>query len=574
MKRKLIKISSLHWVVLVNFILISLPCSLFTQSLFFSNANPQGILIGDLDIPGNQLTVEALAAWQGGGNIVSKHGSPSDVNYLLRAGRFELTTYINGSSGPTRFKAVTYDSLSSNTIYHFAATYDGSNIRYYVDGCMVKEEPFSGNMYQNNKTTVIGNRSDCFTIGICEQWTGFIDEVRIWNVCRSPDQIKENMYDLPNPQSQTGLRAYYKFNNNALNSAGTNQWNGTVVGSVTYTQEDIPFESFRIDSVVVADASCRETEDGSISIYTNMPNCLYSIDGVNFQQLNQFQNLSSGTYQILVQTPRGCIENSVAVVNHTREYIDVEQYVSICEGSEYLGYRQSGVYVDTLSTADACDTIRTLFLSVNANVPTTSNLVLCPSEVVQYGGITISAPGNYELTLQDMDGCDSIVFVNVSYVTNQFLQDEIHVCDGEAVILKSPSDSTMWSDNSVSQSMVVTRPGIYFGAYTDDNGCIIEDSTNVFFHSRAYIPNVFSPNNDGYNDCFRVYFDDVEITEFQISIYNRAGGLVYQSSDPYECWDGKMNGKDCGQGTYAYYLSWKSDSCQMSTRKGSVTIAQ
>lgn len=68
------------------------------------------------------------------------------------------------------------------------------------------------------------------------------------------------------------------------------------------------------------------------------------------------------------------------------------------------------------------------------------------------------------------------------------------------------------------------------------------------------IPNVFTPNNDGDNDYFKLggspdpCFDSIAIT-----IYNRWGKKVYESNDPYFEWDGTIKGKgnvDCAEGTY------------------------
>src|SRR5687767_13500370 len=62
------------------------------------------VRVGDLDIPGNQITVEALVMrttpYTGGllfaGDIVSKHEDVNDNNYLLRPNNAEITTSITG----------------------------------------------------------------------------------------------------------------------------------------------------------------------------------------------------------------------------------------------------------------------------------------------------------------------------------------------------------------------------------------------------------------------------------------------------------------------------------------------
>ncbi|MEP7127597.1 MAG: LamG domain-containing protein, partial [Chitinophagales bacterium] len=157
------------------------------------------VKVGDVDVSGNQITVEALIKWNGnpGGNdVVSKHTNPFNANYLLRPLTFELTTYISGNSGPTQFMQMTNPFvLVINQWYHIAGTYDGSSVKYYVDGCLVIELPFSGNLFQNNLQTAIGAQNASQS----EQFIGKMDEVRIWNVCRTQTELKANMLDLPAP---------------------------------------------------------------------------------------------------------------------------------------------------------------------------------------------------------------------------------------------------------------------------------------------------------------------------------------------------------------------------------------
>jgi gliding motility-associated-like protein len=52
-----------------------------------------------------------------------------------------------------------------------------------------------------------------------------------------------------------------------------------------------------------------------------------------------------------------------------------------------------------------------------------------------------------------------------------------------------------------------------------------------------YLPNSFSPNGDGINDRFKIYFERAPEV-FWVNIYNRWGELIYTSTDPDEGWDG------------------------------------
>ena len=71
------------------------------------------------------------------------------------------------------------------------------------------------------------------------------------------------------------------------------------------------------------------------------------------------------------------------------------------------------------------------------------------------------------------------------------------------------------------------------------------------------IPNVFSPNNDGTNDYFRI--PGIEgFPNSGLEIYNRWGNLIFQSTDYGGAWDGRINTEPVSDGTY-YYILRRSD---------------
>jgi len=99
--------------------------------------------------------------------------------------------------------------------------------------------------------------------------------------------------------------------------------------------------------------------------------------------------------------------------------------------------------------------------------------------------------------------------------------------------------------------------GCYSITATDSNGNVSDFSVEVCVDidsCRPYrLPNVFTPNGDGYNDLYRPYpYDFVE--KIDLTIYNRWGTPVFTTHDPDINWDGKdMNSKkDCSEGVYFY----------------------
>jgi gliding motility-associated-like protein len=78
------------------------------------------------------------------------------------------------------------------------------------------------------------------------------------------------------------------------------------------------------------------------------------------------------------------------------------------------------------------------------------------------------------------------------------------------------------------------------------------DSTTVTVNENCnemvYVPNVFSPNNDGKND--KLYVRGENISQMDLKIYNRWGNLVYETTNLTAGWDGIYNSKECDEGVY------------------------
>ncbi len=129
----------------------------------------------------------------------------NDLSNMVANNRLQLM--INTSSGPKKCNGTT--ELSPQHWYHVAGTYDGSNIRLYVNGVLDASVAHSGNLQVNRSEiklgagTVSGSDDRCFD--------GFIDEVRIWTTPRTETNIRQNMYREMS-SLETGLFAYYKLN--------------------------------------------------------------------------------------------------------------------------------------------------------------------------------------------------------------------------------------------------------------------------------------------------------------------------------------------------------------------------
>jgi gliding motility-associated-like protein len=86
----------------------------------------------------------------------------------------------------------------------------------------------------------------------------------------------------------------------------------------------------------------------------------------------------------------------------------------------------------------------------------------------------------------------------------------------------------------------------------------------------VFVPNSFSPNDDGLNDVF--LSNPYEIDGWNLSVFNRWGSLVFQTKSAMEGWDGKFNGKNVDMGSYYWTLIYKNESGRRSERQGFVNV--
>ena len=110
---------------------------------------------------------------------------------------------------------------------------------------------------------------------------------------------------------------------------------------------------------------------------------------------------------------------------------------------------------------------------------------------------------------------------------------------------------------------------------TDSNGCtssffapgLIKVKEPVF---SIYIPNAFTPDNDGINDFFAP--QGVTLNSFEMEIFNRWGEKIHYTNDIEKPWDGKSNNEIIQEGVYVYKILAKDLKDQNHYYVGNVTL--
>jgi gliding motility-associated-like protein len=146
------------------------------------------------------------------------------------------------------------------------------------------------------------------------------------------------------------------------------------------------------------------------------------------------------------------------------------------------------------------------------------------------------------------------------------------LCSGNSISLDAgnPGFVYLWSTGATTQTITVADSGKYW-VNVKSGPCGKSDTVNI--HKKAnltyIVPNVFTPNNDGLNDVFKIKSD--ELTSFEGKLYNRWGKFIYTWTEPLKGWDGKIKGNDAPDGVYFYVLNFKNE-CGEKEVHGFVTL--
>lgn len=169
------------------------------------------------------------------GSIIGNYNTSNvDMQFMLRRDGTAYQLWVNDSNG-TNYKAVSVSNIAVlNQWQHVAGVWNGSELRLYLNGVLVGTTTgVTGSSFKSNLINPIHIGTNLSN----EKYTGNLDEIRIWSRALTDAELLNNM-NCELGASQTGLIAYYKFNqgvgngNNSglttLTDSSGNNYNGTL----------------------------------------------------------------------------------------------------------------------------------------------------------------------------------------------------------------------------------------------------------------------------------------------------------------------------------------------------------
>ena len=125
----------------------------------------------------------------------------------------------------------------------------------------------------------------------------------------------------------------------------------------------------------------------------------------------------SGDYQVRVENQDGCRISDSYI--HNLPFKTVRTSETICAGEFHFFNNQnlieSGIYFDTLKTLINCDSIIRLELEVDQSVESFVTTKFFPLEAYTIGNLQFDKPGEYDVVVPSLNGCDSIVHLDLDY---------------------------------------------------------------------------------------------------------------------------------------------------------------
>ena len=384
-----------------------------------------------------------------------------------------------------------------------------------------------------------------------------------------------------------------------------------------------PFTAPQID--IFTTETCENSSNGSVEVNPVSPgNYTYSLDGINFSNQNVFDSLDAGTYILEMMVDNECSFMFQFTINEYQAPDVLINIVSSCPGmdngimevinpSNNLSFSLDGTTFDTTTLYDNLSPGNYLLLLqddgfceyplpfvVDETVAPSIDVITTESCLNEANGsieilpspsslsfsvdnATFSASTNYtdldtgvhNIIIEDENGCffEEEFYINVAPEMEVIFEDPILDCSINQVslapeIITATGDiSYLWSTGSTDSLLSVTNNGNY-EVEVEDNCTTRAYEYEVEFievsaEAPIYVPNIFSPNQDGTNDCFVLTPDkNASILSYELLIFDRWGNKMYESNDYNDCWDGFFHNKIVRSGVFVYMLNVEYTYCE------------
>jgi gliding motility-associated-like protein len=363
---------------------------------------------------------------------------------------------------------------------------------------------------------------------------------------------------------------------------------GTITDTIAFAQKKIPVLHFTKDTLLC--------QGSTFILHATNPGCSYLWqDGLRD---SIYKISKAGKFKITVSGPGGCsATDSINVALMAKAKVNLGNDTTLCKGFSIKlsaafpgatciwqdGIADSERIVTTagkylVTVTNSCNSVKD---SITINYLSRPQKSLPPDSILCDGKSFLLNAGckNCNYVWQDSSINPTFLVNNAGRYTvirsNQCgilkestqisrgkspmvnLGHDTTLCFGESIFLSAAGNGYiyLWQDNSKNAFYHVHSPFIYKVIVTNQCGRA-GDSIKVDYRDcdcHLFVPNAFSPNNDGLNDYFLP--SGCETTKYDMKIMDRWGEIIFESTNILSGWDGTFHGKTVPEGLYCCIIS-------------------
>jgi gliding motility-associated-like protein len=322
-----------------------------------------------------------------------------------------------------------------------------------------------------------------------------------------------------------------------------------------------------VTSVTKTDIDCNGANNGAINLTVSSGQLPYAYLWSNADVYEDLQNLPPGVYSVVVTDNAGCSTTTSATIAEPAALVLASSFIN-----------------------PTCETITN-----DGSITLTTSGGTVPYQFIWSNGAGSAdllnlAPGNYEVTVTDANNCTTGAVFALNYIYDFAIQvtPPVTIKLGENTIIgytltgNAGNYTAVWSPFSTLSCSDCVLPVASPNATTtynievkNDAGCSVNDKVTVTVvpDYSVFVPNAFTPNNDGNNDVFKLFGITRSIVFLQIQIFNRIGEKVFESQDHDFAWDGTYQGVLQTPSVFTWQLKLTFiDGHREELRKGTLTL--
>ena len=520
--------------------------------------------------------------------------------------------YANTGGGP----------VPTDQWYCIVGTFDNGTLKIYLNGALIQtvNTGFTALNQCSNADIQIGS----WWVGDPQTFKGKIDEVRIYN--RAINQQEVNALCVACIQPQGALQG-----STVCSGAQGNLTfianGGTAPYAITYSDQSMNlYNQNNIDSgySFLTPFPLTDTTTFTLQSITDASGCSSAINSavtINVKPIPQ-AGITGGTacagdtaYLTFTST-QGSQPFSIQFTDGTSTYrtdglqassvvplISNNGTFTLLSVSDKSGCTRYTGFTAAVATVSTIPSPQISFASLPAICKSDSSFIITQAQEVSGlagngffsgNGVTASGlfdpslinPGTYPIQYNFVatNGCKSSSVQNivVKPVPIANAGPDLVGCMNSSFQLNATGGTNyLWTPPDGLSNPAIANPVItintttsYIVAVTNADGCTAFDTLTIFVSPlgrAAYkVPNAFTPNGDGKNDCFGLqHWSGINLQEF--SVYNRWGQRVFFTTDPSVCWDGAFKGIPQDSGGFIYVIR-ATTPCGVINLKGTIML--